>query len=61
MQYPKRLKHSYKSLYGKILIIAGSPGFSGAAILCSKACVKAGAGLVKMLHPKGMEQLFENA
>jgi len=61
MQYPKRFKHSHKSNYGKILIIAGSPGFSGAAILSAKACIKAGAGLVKLIHPKGMEPIFESA
>ncbi|MQS75596.1 NAD(P)H-hydrate dehydratase [Companilactobacillus halodurans] len=37
---------SYKGNYGKILIIAGSTHFGGAAILCSSAAVASGAGLV---------------
>lgn len=37
---------SYKGNYGKILIIAGSTHFGGAAILCSNAAVASGAGLV---------------
>lgn len=37
---------SYKGNYGKILIIAGSTHFGGAAILCSSAAVHSGAGLV---------------
>lgn len=61
LQYPHRFKHSHKGDYGKVVIIAGSPSFSGAAILCSKACVKSGAGLVKLLHPKGMDSIFENS
>ncbi len=59
MIYPERYQHSHKGHYGKILIIAGSESFSGAAILSAKACVKAGAGLVKLLHPQGMESIFE--
>ncbi len=61
MEYPKRHRNSHKGDYGKVLVIAGSPSFSGAAILSSKACVKAGAGLVKLLHPQGMENIFESS
>ncbi len=60
MNYPQRFQHSHKGDYGKVLIVAGSESFSGAAILCSKACVKAGAGLIKLLHPKGLEDIFES-
>ena len=41
-----RNPESYKGNYGKILIIAGSAPFGGAAILCSSAAVHSGAGLV---------------
>ncbi len=60
MKYPIRFIHSHKGDYGKVVVIAGSESFSGAAILSCKACVKAGAGLVKLLHPKGMESIFES-
>ena len=57
--YPLRSRFSHKGNYGKIVIIAGSPGFSGAAIMASKAALRAGGGLIYLLHPKGMEQIFE--
>lgn len=41
-----RNPESYKGNYGKVLIIAGSTHFGGAAILASRAAVHAGAGLV---------------
>lgn len=41
-----RNPESYKGNYGRILIIAGSTQFGGAAILCSSAAIHSGAGLV---------------
>lgn len=41
-----RNPESYKGNYGKILIIAGSTQFGGAALLCSSAAIHSGAGLV---------------
>ncbi len=57
--YPERDRLSHKGNYGKAVIIAGSPGFSGAAIMASKAALRAGAGLIYLLHPEGMETIFE--
>lgn len=37
---------SYKNTHGHALIIAGSRGMTGAAALCGKAAMRAGAGLV---------------
>lgn len=42
----KRPINSYKGNYGRILIIAGSKQFGGAALMSTKAAVNAGAGLV---------------
>lgn len=44
--YPNRTLNSQKGDYGKILIIAGSRGMSGAAYLSSQAALYGGAGLV---------------
>jgi NAD(P)H-hydrate epimerase len=44
----KREKNSHKGNYGKVLIVAGSKGMAGAAALCAKAALRAGAGLVKV-------------
>jgi NAD(P)H-hydrate epimerase len=37
---------SYKNTHGHALIIAGSRGMTGAAVLCGKSAMRAGAGLV---------------
>ncbi len=58
--FPYRSKFSHKGDYGKIGIIAGSPGFTGAAILASKAALRAGAGMITLFHPLGLETIFEN-
>jgi NAD(P)H-hydrate epimerase len=42
----KRGKFSHKGTYGHGLLIAGSYGMFGAAILASKAAIRAGAGLI---------------
>lgn len=43
---PVRYKDSNKATYGKVLVIGGSQGMSGALKLCVKACLKMGCGLV---------------
>jgi NAD(P)H-hydrate epimerase len=42
---------SHKGLYGHILVVAGSVGKSGAAILAGTGALKAGAGLVTVATP----------
>ena len=42
----KRKKFSHKGTFGHALLIAGSYGKMGAAILASKACLRAGVGLL---------------
>lgn len=49
---PPRSNYSNKGTYGKILVIAGSKGMSGAAYLSAKAAYRMGAGLVKLLTSK---------
>ncbi len=46
--YPKRIANSHKGSYGKVLLIAGSKGMSGAAYLCAKVAYVVGAGLVQI-------------
>lgn len=41
-----RLKFSGKRDYGSLLIMAGSMGMMGAAVMCSRAAMQSGAGLV---------------
>ncbi len=48
----KRNPNSHKGNYGHALIVAGSYGKIGAAVLAAKACLKTGAGLLTMYIPK---------
>lgn len=45
---PRRRFDTHKGNYGRVGIIAGSPGMLGAAALCAQACVRAGAGLITL-------------
>jgi len=61
-----RQRNSHKGTYGHLLILSGSQGKSGAAILAGKAALKSGAGLVTVGTPKsclavvarGMDELM---
>ena len=46
---PARKLNGHKGTFGKVLVIAGSKGMSGAAFLSAKAAYRTGAGLVKIL------------
>ena len=46
--FPKRPEQSHKGSFGKVLLIAGSQGMAGAAILCARAAYMTGAGLVQI-------------
>ncbi|MDD3885985.1 MAG: NAD(P)H-hydrate dehydratase [Victivallaceae bacterium] len=41
----------YKNRRGRLLVAAGSMGYSGAAVLASTAALRAGAGLVELVTP----------
>ncbi|HEU4716317.1 MAG TPA: NAD(P)H-hydrate dehydratase, partial [Bacteroidia bacterium] len=43
---PSRPVFSHKGTFGHALLIAGSKGKTGAAVLCARACLRSGAGLV---------------
>ncbi len=45
---PPRPADSHKGTYGRVLILAGSVGFSGAPSLCALGALRAGAGLVTL-------------
>ena len=48
----KRGKHSHKGTYGHALLIAGSTGKTGAALLASDSCLRSGVGLLTTHLPK---------
>lgn len=50
---PRRSFGAHKWGVGGLVIIAGSPGFSGAAALCAMAAGRAGAGIINVALPHG--------
>ncbi|SHL86539.1 NAD(P)H-hydrate dehydratase [Flavobacterium saccharophilum] len=50
---------THKGLQGHAVIIAGSYGKIGAAVLASKACLKSGCGLVTTFTPKCAYQILQ--
>ncbi len=57
----KRQKFSHKGTYGHALLIAGSYGKMGAAILAAKGCLRAGAGLLHAHIPRIGYQIMQTA
>jgi NAD(P)H-hydrate epimerase len=51
---PKRSPYSHKGDYGRVLIIGGSVGYSGAPCLSALAAVRSGAGLVWLGVPQSI-------
>ncbi|HEX9233570.1 MAG TPA: NAD(P)H-hydrate dehydratase [Candidatus Acidoferrum sp.] len=50
-----RSADSHKALYGHVLVVAGSTGKSGAAVLAGVGALKAGAGLVTIATPESVQ------
>lgn len=48
---PVRLLGGHKGTYGHLLLVAGSPGKTGAAVLSARGAARAGAGLVTVAVP----------
>jgi NAD(P)H-hydrate epimerase len=56
---PYRDPYTYKHAAGKLLVIAGSPGYTGAAAMACKAALRSGAGVVTLVCPWEMNPIFE--
>ncbi len=56
-----RSKFAHKGTYGHALMVAGSEGKTGAASLCSRAALRAGAGLVTAFVPKVSRDVMQEA
>jgi hydroxyethylthiazole kinase-like uncharacterized protein yjeF len=58
---PRRPADTHKGTYGHLLVVAGSRGKTGAAILACRAAMRAGAGLVTLAAPRSLNDIFATA
>lgn len=56
---PVRREDSHKGDYGRVFVVAGSPGMTGAAFLCSQGALRAGSGLVTNGIPESLNPVME--
>lgn len=55
---PKPKPFANKGAFGKAAMIVGSPDMPGAALMSTKACIRAGAGLTRALIPEEIKASF---
>ena len=60
-QLRQRTKTAHKGANGHLLILAGSEGKTGAALLCGHGALHSGAGLVTFAVPADLNPIFETA
>ncbi len=56
---PPRRPYSHKGDYGRVFVLAGSPGYTGAAALAAESALRAGAGLVTLGIPEKLNPILE--
>jgi NAD(P)H-hydrate epimerase len=54
---PRRRRAAHKGDFGRVLLIGGARGYSGAITLAARAAVRGGAGLVKVVVPRSIEAI----
>jgi ADP-dependent NAD(P)H-hydrate dehydratase / NAD(P)H-hydrate epimerase len=57
---PLRQRVSHKGSYGRLLVLAGSAGYTGAAAMTCMGALRAGAGLVYLGIPKSLNPILES-
>src|SRR3990170_260252 len=55
---PERPARAHKGTFGRLLVVAGSLDYAGAAFLVARAAGRAGAGLVTLALPASLQPLF---
>jgi len=56
---PPRPRDGHKGMFGRVLVIAGSVGLTGAATMASKSALRVGAGLVTLGLPESLNPMME--
>lgn len=57
---PTRLPSGYKGTFGKVMILGGSEGMTGAAIMAARAASRSGAGLIYAAYPHLLGTIIES-
>ena len=55
---PVRAPRGHKGSFGKLLVVAGSLDYAGAAILVARAAGRAGAGLIRLALPASLQPIL---
>ena len=58
---PPRSPSGHKGTFGRVLVIGGSQGMTGAAILCARGALRAGTGLVTLALPESIAPIIQAA
>jgi ADP-dependent NAD(P)H-hydrate dehydratase / NAD(P)H-hydrate epimerase len=58
---PNRKPDTHKGTYGHLLVMAGSRGKTGAAILACRAAMRSGAGLVTLAAPRSLNNILASS
>lgn len=58
---PPRARDAHKGVSGRVAIVAGSRGMSGAALLCGQGALRGGAGLVRVFCPLSVQPILAAA
>ena len=58
---PRRKFSAYKNEFGRVGVVAGSPGFIGAALMTTEGALRGGAGLVELFVPRDIYSIVAAA
>ncbi|RJQ53599.1 MAG: NAD(P)H-hydrate dehydratase [Actinobacteria bacterium] len=60
LRLPKREFDAHKKSVGRVLVVAGSVGMTGAAAMTAQAAMRAGSGIVTLAIPQSLNPILES-